>query len=191
MSPVDPLVVAKLVTDAIEAAGARYSIGGSMASAFAGEPRSTLDVDIVADLAQPQIDAFFAAVKDAFYVEMNALRRAVDSYGSVNLIHIESSVKIDLFVAGGTMLDDSLLQRRREVTTGEPPVKLYVHSPEDILLQKLRWFRLGGEVSDRQWRDVCGIVKVQGQRLDRAYLREGAETLGVVDLLLPLIEQME
>ena len=60
---------------------------------------------------------------------------------------------------------------------------LYVHPPEDILLQKLRWYRKGGEVSDRQWRDIAAIVRVQGPRLDGTYLREGAEILGVTDLL--------
>jgi hypothetical protein len=60
---------------------------------------------------------------------------------------------------------------------------LYVHSPEDILLQKLRWFRLGGERSDRQWRDVLGLVQVQGPRLAVEYLRRWAEQLLVADLL--------
>ena len=60
---------------------------------------------------------------------------------------------------------------------------LYVHPPEDILLQKLRWYRRGGEVSDRQWRDILGIVRVQGARLDLAYLRKNAPVLDVADLL--------
>jgi hypothetical protein len=101
----------------------------------------------------------------------------------VNLIHSASSVKIDLFVAGGTPLDESLLQRRRLIMAGDPPQDTYGHSPEDILLQKLRWFRLGGEVSDRQWRDVLGIVRAQGTRLDTSYLHRAAELLEVVDLL--------
>lgn len=88
---------------------------------------------------------------------------------------------MDLFVAGGTPLDFRQLARRLDVDLGGR--RLHVHPPEDILLQKLRWFRLGGEVSDRQWRDILGIVRVQGARLDVAYLREHAPTLGVADLL--------
>ena len=65
----------------------------------------------------------------------------------------------------------------------DPDRYLYFYTPEDVLLQKLRWYRMGGETSDRQWRDVLGIALVQGGRLDEAYLRRGAESLGVSDLL--------
>lgn len=154
-----------------------------MASAFAGEPRSSLDVDVVVELTPSQGEIVSAALSADFYVDPAALRRAIDSHGTTNLIHVKSAIKIDLFIAGATPLDAALLQRRQAVTVGDPPRMMYVHTPEDILLQKLRWFRLGDEASDRQWRDVIGIVRVQGSGLDRAYLREGAATLGVSDLL--------
>ena len=60
---------------------------------------------------------------------------------------------------------------------------LQVYTPEDILLQKLRWYRLSDEISERQWRDVRGIVLVQSGDLDRDYLFRSAEVLGVSDLL--------
>jgi hypothetical protein len=85
-------------------------------------------------------------------------------------------------VAGGTPLDARQLARRLAVDLGEGR-RLYVHPPEDILLQKLRWYRRGGEVSDRQWRDIAAIVRVQAEWLDRDYLRENAQVLGVSDLL--------
>jgi hypothetical protein len=103
-------------------------------------------------------------------------------FSSANLIHNDSQIKIDLFVAGGSPLDAQQLQRRMLVDAGDGRT-LYVHPPEDILLQKLRWFRRGGEVSDRQWRDIAGIVRVQRARLDRDYLRANAEVIGVADLL--------
>lgn len=62
-------------------------------------------------------------------------------------------------------------------------------TPEDILLEKLRWYRLGGEVSDRQWCDVLGIVAVQGSRLDEAYLRRDAASLDVTNLLERALRQ--
>jgi hypothetical protein len=85
-------------------------------------------------------------------------------------------------LAGGTPLDEQQLKRRQAVSLG-PGRTLYIHPPEDILLQKLRWYREGAEVSDRQWRDILGIIRVQGPRLDRDYLAGSAPVLGVADLL--------
>jgi hypothetical protein len=117
-----------------------------------------------------------------FYVDAAALRRAIHTRTSTNLVHQATQLKVDLFVAGGTPLDQQQLARRIAVDL-EDGRRLYVHPPEDILLQKLRWYRRGGEVSDRQWRDIAAIVRVQGPRLDREYLRAGAALLRVSDLL--------
>ena len=131
----------------------------------------------------PLVDASGAE----FYVSEDALRRAVRERSTANLIHHRTSIKsikIDLVVMGSTPLDEIQLARRRRVQVSSDPDRfLYVHPPEDILLQKLRWFRRGGEASDRQWRDILGIVHVQGNRLDRDYLERSAHLIGVDDLL--------
>jgi hypothetical protein len=181
-TPVDPIETALLVARHLEAMGILYTIGGSIASSFAGEPRSTVDIDIVAALEEQHVELLVAALSPEFYVDADALRRAIRTHSTTNLIHQATLLKVDLFVAGGTPLDRQQLARRLAVDPGDGRC-LYVHPPEDILLQKLRWFRRGGEVSDRQWRDVAAIVRVQGPRLDREYLSEGAGTLGVSDLL--------
>jgi hypothetical protein len=184
VGPADPLKVAGIVGVALDRLGIAYSIGGSLAGSFAGEPRSTLDIDIVLDLDDERVPALMQTLEDEFYIDERALRRAVHDRSSTNAIHQATSIKVDLFIAGGTPLDHDLLQRRVSVEpAGSGEQRLWVHSPEDILLQKLRWFRRGGEVSDRQWRDVLAIVRTQGTRLDRNYLAAGADRLQVIDLL--------
>ena len=180
----DPVRVALIVAEALEACRVRYLVGGSLASAVSGEPRSTLDVDLVVELSEKDIEPFVAALGDRFHVDPDALRRAIRERSSTNVIHLATSTKVDLFIAGGSPLDRQQMDRRQRVQVStDPGGWLYVYMAEDILLQKLRWYRLGNEVSDRQWRDILGIILVQGERLDRAYLQEGAKTLGVEDLL--------
>ncbi|HQX83000.1 MAG TPA: hypothetical protein PKW63_14640 [Vicinamibacterales bacterium] len=177
----DPLDVAAQVSRALDGLGIPFTIGGSIASSVAGEPRSTIDIDFVVALEELHVAPLVAMLEPDFYIDADALTRAVRNRRSASAIHHGTQVKVDLFIAGGTPLDLSQIARRREVRIGGR--RLFVHPPEDILLQKLRWFRLGGEVSDRQWRDILGIVRVQGDRLDREYLEAQAPVLGVETLL--------
>jgi hypothetical protein len=151
---------------------------------MSGEPRSTLDVDIVVALTAPDVGPVTGALRSEFDVDEQAVARAVRERSSVNVFHRASAIKVDLFITGGSPLDDEQMNRRQRIqVTAHPDRYLYAYTPEDILLQKLRWYRKGNEVSDRQWRDVLGIMLVQGAALDRMYLRDRAERLGVSDLL--------
>lgn len=177
----DLIEVTTLVVAALERVGVPYTVGGSLASSFSGEPRASIDADILVDMTAAQATLFLDALGEDFYADADALQRAVASGSSTNLIHFESSIKVDLFVAG-SVLDARELERRRRVEVA-PNCSWYIHSPEDILLQKLVWYRQGGEISDRQWRDAIAILVVQGSRLDRAYLTSTAALIGVSGLL--------
>jgi hypothetical protein len=178
----DPIAIAIRVGEILDAIGVRHTIGGSIAASFAGEPRSTIDIDFVAALTARHVAPLMAALVPEFYVAEQALHRAVDTLGTANLIHQDSQIKVDLFVAGGTPLDEQQLARRQRVEI-RPGQVIYIHPPEDILLQKLRWYQKGGGASDRQWRDVVAIVRTQGARLDRNYLVANAPTLEVEGVL--------
>lgn len=184
---IDPLETAVAVAGILDRLGIVHTIGGSIAASFAGEPRSSVDIDFVAVVREDQVSALVEAFSADFYVDEDALRRAVRLKGSANLIEQRTQLKIDLFIAGGTPLDEQQLKRRQPIRLGSGQT-VYVHPPEDILLQKLRWYRLGGEQSDRQWRDILGIVRVQGPRLDRGYLEANAPVLEVSDLLLRALD---
>jgi len=179
-----PLDTTLRVTAALEELGVRYAIGGSLAAAVHGFSRATMDADVVAELGQEHIAAFIRAIGDDFYVDETAVREAVGSHGSFNLIHLETMFKVDIFVAKPRAFDRSELARRERHLIEEGGGRyVFVVSAEDVILAKLEWYRLGGGVSERQWRDLLGVITVQGDRLDRAYMREMAPVLEVAGLL--------
>ena len=184
MTPPDPIALALILARILERLGVRYCIGGSVASSVYGEVRTTLDVDFVADLVPEDVDALVAAVKSDFHVVDEAVRRAVRERSSFNLIHDEMLVKADVYVPPDDPTHRGQLARSRRVALrSEPGSEVELASPEDVVVHKLRWYDMGGRISDRQWRDVLGVLKVQGGGLDLDYLERIAADLGLSELL--------
>jgi len=143
-----------------------------------------MDVDIVADLRMEHIQPLVAALSPEFYADDEMMQDAIEHHSSFNLIHYETSFKVDVFIPKLRQFDQMQLQRRTTATiTTDPEHSLYVTSPEDVILSKLEWYRMGGEVSDRQWRDILGVMKMKPGQLDLASLRRWAKELKVEDLL--------
>jgi hypothetical protein len=180
----DSIRVTLLVTDVFENLGVRYAVGGSLSSSLHGVMRSTLDVDIVADMRLEHIQPLVAALSPEFYADDELMRDAIERHSSFNLIHYETAFKVDVFIPKPRPFDQMQLERRAAaVITTDPEHSIYVTSPEDVILSKLEWYRMGGEVSDRQWRDMLGILKIQAGNLDLVYLRQWAKELKITDLL--------
>jgi hypothetical protein len=178
------VLVTKILTQTFDALTIEYMIGGSLASSVHGLYRYTNDVDIVADVREAHIAPLVAALEAQFYIDADMIRDAIQYESSFNVIYLEGMIKADIFIRQKSAWVDMEWSRRRieKLGLGDAP-SAYVASPEDMILQKLRWFRLGGSVSDRQWGDITGMLKVQQPTLDYAYLKQWAAYLTLTDLL--------
>lgn len=184
MNLVEPALITAKVTGVLEKLKVRYFIGGSLASTLFGMVRTTQDADIVAELSQEHVEEFVGQLISEFYIDKEMIVAAIDRRSSFNIIHRESIFKVDIFIPEMRPFMKAQLGRaRRQILSIEPPSEAFFATPEDTLLAKLEWYRLGGEVSERQWRDVLGILGVQGDSLDFDYLRDWARELKVNDLL--------
>ena len=184
----DALAVALAVIDVLDELGVRYQIGGSFASSLHGVPRQTNDVDLVVDLDAAAARRLAERLESTFYLDLDRLLRATTRRSSANLIHLASGVKVDLFVVDRHGFAARELARSVKVALPDQAREVAVKSPEDTVLRKLLWFREGGEVSDRQWSDVAGVIAAQGELLDLEYLWRQAAELGVDDLLARHLE---
>jgi hypothetical protein len=183
MTLAEPIAVTLELTSVLEALGLEYVVGGSIASSLHGVPRSTNDLDLVVALPGKRVDDLVARLEGAFYIDRDMILDAIRRRASFNLIHLGTMYKVDIFVADRSELTRSEFERRSAFGLGEPPRDVWVCSAEDIVLQKLDWYKKGNEISDRQWGDLIGVLQVQGERMDLEYLRKWAQQLDVERLL--------
>ncbi|MEM1042498.1 MAG: hypothetical protein AAGI91_07690 [Bacteroidota bacterium] len=179
----DLLNALRPVIAAFERLGVAYFVGGSVASSAYGLPRTTLDVDLVADLKTVHVEPFVQALEADYYVSASMIGEALAQRSSFNVIHFATMLKLDVFVLGATAYDQEAFRRAQALHAPAKALPAVLAAAEDVVLHKLLWYRMGDEVSERQWGDVLGVLKVQGEALDATYLRRWAASLGVSDLL--------
>jgi hypothetical protein len=180
----DNLRVLHEVLAAFDSLGIAYAIGGSLASGIHGITRFTSDADVSVEPFEGLEGRLVARFGPDYYVSVEAIRQALRDRSTFNIINTSVGFKVDVFIRKDRGFDRSLMDRRIFATMADAPDRpVAVVTAEDSILLKLEWYRLGGEISDRQWSDILGILRIQADRLDQSYLDRWAIELGVADLL--------
>lgn len=189
MTAADLVAALQPIVEALEALGVSHMVGGSLASSVHGVPRTSIDGDLVADLEPQHVAPLLQRLAGGYYVDEARVRAAIEARRSFNMIHLQTMFKIDVFVMKQRPFDRQALQRASldKLTDAPEARRFLVASAEDTVLAKLEWFRKGGEVSDRQWADVVGVLKTS-PGLDHQYLQRWSAELGVSDLLEKAVE---
>jgi hypothetical protein len=186
----EPVEVTLKVTGVFEKLAVPYLIGGSLASALYGMVRTTQDSDIIAEMRLEHLQPFVSALQNEFYIDDETIAEAIQHSSSFNIIHRDTMFKVDVFIPRPRpFLQSQLTRAERQIFSLETEISAKFASPEDTILSKLEWYRMGGEVSDRQWRDVLGVLKTRTGELDLVYLQKWAKELKVEDLLARALKE--
>lgn len=192
MSDCDDLVAAlSPVSAALTRLGIRHYVGGSVASSFHGASRSTMDVDLVAEMTDSHVSEFLKCLDRDFYLSEAAVRDAIRRKSCFNLIHLPTSFKVDVFVSRQRPFDVTAMNRATMEHLGDSHVlEIHIATAEDAIISKLEWYRKTNERSERQWDDVTRLLKLLGDAADMEYLSASAESVGVLDLLERLLSTL-
>ncbi len=190
MTLTEPIQITKHIANAFDDLGIPYLVGGSLASSLHGIPRSTHDVDIIANIRQSHILPLVKKLEADFYIDEEMIRNAIMHNASFNVIHLDTMFKVDVFILKHDPASRKEMARReRYHISDDPRQTLFLATAEDTILHKLYWFQLGGGVSDRQWNDVLGVLQIQDKSLDFKYLEQGARQRGIQALLEKVLNE--
>ena len=186
----DILVPIIPLANALEQLGVIHYIGGSVASSAYGLPRTTIDADVIAYLRVEHVQPLVKMLEDQYYIDADMIRDAIRHRSEFNIIHYATNLKVDVFMPKTRPYDEEVRHRMQQQALDEADNNhlFYLESPEDVILTKLEWYNMSGGVSDRQWGDILGVLKVQGKALDFAYLHHWAQELGVTEQFTRALE---
>lgn len=186
----EPIEVTLKVTNILEQLGIPYIIGGSLASILYGMVRTTQDSDIITEMRLEHIQPFVSSLQGEFFVDEEMISDSIRHNASFNIIHRETTFKVDIFIPSPRPFQESQFARaQRQIFEFGTDIGANFASPEDTILSKLEWYRLGGEVSERQWRDILGVLKTRAGELELDYLKKWAAELKIADLLERALRQ--
>ena len=173
------------VVETFEKLGIDYYVGGSVASLTHGIYRTTADVDVIADIRIIDVEPFVLYLQDSFYIDADSIKEAIKHRSEFSLLHYKTMFKVDVFIQKNRPFDLAVRSRIEEgtLTDSRDERTFWVESAEDVVLTKLEWYKMGGGVSDRQWNDILGVLKLRGVALELQYLHHWASVLNVADLL--------
>lgn len=160
-----------------------YYVGGSVVSSVYGELRNTFDIDVVADIQLKHVVSLVKRLETEYYIDADMIRDAIRHRSSFNLIYLDTMFKVDIFLPKPRLFTEQERLRARKEVIEEGTRPFYLSSPEDIILNKLEWYKMGDEISTRQWNDILGVMRRQAKTLDLTYLRQWAIELNVLELL--------
>ncbi|MFM9116886.1 MAG: hypothetical protein ACKOU6_12085 [Planctomycetota bacterium] len=191
MNNQDDLLTALVpISELLTRLGIHHYVGGSVASSFHGATRSTMDVDVVAEIVEAHGASLISGIGQDYYHSASAIQSAIRRQSCFNLIHLPTSFKVDVFVSRQRPFDLTARQRApREQLSDHDPFRIPVATAEDSIISKLDWYRQTNENSERQWEDVTRLIKLLGEDADRDYLKSAAESVGVADLLARLLKE--
>lgn len=186
----EPIEVTLQVTAVLEELGVPYVIGGSLASTLHGMIRTTQDSDIITGMRPEHISSFVSSLQNEFFIDEEMIADAIQHNSSFNIIHRATMFKVDIFIPRPRPFQQSQISRaQRHSFALENEISANFASAEDTILSKLEWYRMGGEASERQWRDILGILKTRAGELDMEYLKKWAIDLGIMDLLERVVKE--
>jgi len=174
---------------ALETLRLEYFITGSVAATYYGEPRLTNDIDVVVRLSEESVVELCAQFPaPEFYVSDDAAKQAVRSRGQFNIIHPDSGLKVDVIVASETPFDRSRLSRKQR-GPADQSYDAFFASPEDVIVKKMQYYQEGG--SEKHIRDITGILKLSGDRIDAQYIRYWADQFGVMGIWETIVARVK
>jgi hypothetical protein len=185
----EPDELLKKLADIFDKMNIEYMVVGSKASIFYGEPRFTNDIDIVANIRLEQVKEFISHFPlEDFYISEDAMKQAIRDRMMFNIICPAAGIKVDIFIPKKDSLSKIELAKRKMLPLSKT-VSAFCAAPEYVILKKMEYYREGG--SEKHLRDISSMLKVSGDIINKQYITEWAEKMGVDEIWREILKKVK